>query len=464
MIKRHDIVKHLNDLVCEGNLVEHIVEDVKAAFAKDLEYAENRAIFDAVYAEYASSSNYLDKAMVIRSKIMKLTNKNIWFLVDQSTHRKLPYDHANIKLLFKKATDHILTPRLEICNLGYDPFKPQDFYLEQGSKFLNLYRCPDWRFKNFYDNEPIPACPIPPVVDEFLDWVFANEFSKTFALDWMAHSLRTKNLTYLMLIAIEGLGKGILGDFMYYAHGKENTLYIEFDKFDAKFNAHLANRTFIYVDELKVENSKQENNLKAFINPEMNVEKKGIDVYQATNFASYLMSSNFNSAVRISATDRRYSFPDLKKVPLRELAETKYNMKVQDYVKTVLETEPNFEGFARHLWTRTITSDLSQPPKTEQALRVRMASKKEWEVYFIQVFCKERAGEQNLLHEIIRTQLDNTMNRKVNATWEAIKKLEQEFPGVFTATQKRVEGKGKPRVIDILPADQQKDYPFEILD
>ena len=87
-----------------------------------------------------------------------------------------------------------------------------------------------------------------------------------------------------------------------------------------RFNATMANRIFIFADEVTINNGREADKLKGIISePTINLERKGIDPEPMPNYARLIFASNSSQVLRASIRERRY----LVLEPSAEIAQQK---------------------------------------------------------------------------------------------------------------------------------------------
>ena len=131
-----------------------------------------------------------------------------------------------------------------------------------------------------------------------------------FIMDWLADlvQLRGKPGSCLVLVGGKGIGKGVLAKSVaklmapYYIHLTRG------DLLTGRFNAHLKDLLLIFADEAFWTGDKQaESVLKGLITEDtIAIESKGIDVFQVSNHARIIISTNHSWAVPASDDERRY--------------------------------------------------------------------------------------------------------------------------------------------------------------
>ncbi len=118
----------------------------------------------------------------------------------------------------------------------------------------------------------------------------------------------------------KGSGKGTLGHFLRKVFGEHGLHVINGEQFIGKFNAHLAEKVFVFADEAFFSNDKKhEGVLKALITDDtMMVERKGLDAEQQSNYMAVFMSTNNDYAVPATEDERRYCVLDVSDKYLKD--------------------------------------------------------------------------------------------------------------------------------------------------
>src|SRR6185437_15064174 len=113
--------------------------------------------------------------------------------------------------------------------------------------------------------------------------------------------------TLLCTIGAQGIGKGVFGSILEALHGEANAVKVRDQVFKGQFNAPLANKTLVYVDEIALTTKEAHDRIKDVVNQKVEIESKGKDPVQLKNYASFYLSSNSFDAIKLEAGDRRYS-------------------------------------------------------------------------------------------------------------------------------------------------------------
>ncbi|MFM7011580.1 MAG: primase-helicase family protein, partial [Betaproteobacteria bacterium] len=151
----------------------------------------------------------------------------------------------------------------------------------------------------------------------------ANPELYEYVMNWMAYKIQNPaKLPKAALVCRgkKGSGKGTLGHFLRKVFGEHGLHVTNGEHFIGKFNAHLAEKVFLFADEAFFSNDKKhEGVLKALITDEtMMVERKGLDAEQQTNYMAVFMSTNEDWAVPATEDERRYCVLDVSSKYLKD--------------------------------------------------------------------------------------------------------------------------------------------------
>ena len=144
----------------------------------------------------------------------------------------------------------------------------------------------------------------------------ANPELYEYVMHWMAYKIQNPaKLPRAALVCRgkKGSGKGTLGHFLRKVFGEHGLHVVNGEQFIGKFNAHLAEKVFVFADEAFYSGDKKhEGVLKALITDDtMMVERKGLDAEQQNNYMALFMSTNEAFAVPATEDERRYCVLDV---------------------------------------------------------------------------------------------------------------------------------------------------------
>jgi hypothetical protein len=336
-----------------------------------------------------------------------------------------PVKEETLHFLFTKDEMREIYRRTVIARFQYRPDISNPLFYEKDCLHFNTYTPPSWMRDLFYNATPLPTDPtqIPAVIDTYLTHLTNNhQESKEYVLDWMANAVKGRNLTILVTIGQPGIGKGTLGEVLRHLVGPKNFYKGRDSIFKKDFNAPLRNRKLVYINEVSIKSKEEANRIKDVVDSTIEIERKGYDASEETNYASFYLSSNFEDAIRIEANDRRFSIIELTKDSL---------LKSQYFDKTQIKdltAEPVIAEFARYLLSREIKNDMGTPFRNSSRYdKIYLEGQTEWEkALYEHLIGKAQGSEFDMagIHNI----LESVGARKPLPGRTAIKKFVEKFP------------------------------------
>lgn len=135
-------------------------------------------------------------------------------------------------------------------------------------------------------------------------------------LNWVAYTLQYPDKpagSALVLRGDKGCGKGTIGHFLKNIWGNHGLYVSNAKHLVGNFNAHLSDVCFLFADEAFYSGDKQhEGVLKSLITePNLMIERKGIDATQQPNYLKVFMATNSDFAIPASKDERRYCVFDV---------------------------------------------------------------------------------------------------------------------------------------------------------
>lgn len=135
-------------------------------------------------------------------------------------------------------------------------------------------------------------------------------------LNWCAYTFQNPDKpagTALVLRGSKGAGKGMAGHFLKNIWGNHGLHISNTKHLVGQFNGHLNDVCFLFADEAFYSGDRQhEGVLKALITePQLIIERKGIDAISQPNYLKVLMATNSDFAVPTSKDERRYCVFDV---------------------------------------------------------------------------------------------------------------------------------------------------------
>lgn len=281
--------------------------------------------------------------------------------------------------------------RVVAANFSYEPYaNTSAVYIDQNNvKCFNEYVPPKWKRWYYLQGLEVPVAKEVPALYKrfFLHLVKGHEPSYEYLLDWMANSLKRRNLTMLVAIGNQGVGKGVLYGILAALHGPHNSTYTGDGIFKDKFNGPVLNKTFLNVDEVDLGKKDQIDRLKMLSNDEIQVELKGQDQRTVRNHANIYISSNHFDAIEISRDDRRYSVIEITETRAVEVFTTAELDRMSTDEVLVAE-------LASYLWHRPVDAHKMKLPFTnsERWGEVRESRMSAWEYYILETWSYKYAG------------------------------------------------------------------------
>ncbi|MGL5775019.1 MAG: primase-helicase family protein, partial [Aeromonas veronii] len=179
---------------------------------------------------------------------------------------------------------------------------PGEIIEEAGQRYVNCYT-------------PCHGERVPGDVEPFLDHMrrlIPHDGDREILMSWIASCIQNvgkKHQWSPVLVGTEGNGKSLIGKIVRYALGSRWVSEPRPNQMGGQFNGWVANRLFAIVEEIHMGGRREMlETLKPLItNSVVQVEKKGVDSYDADNRCNILMCTNHKDAVIKTKDDRRYS-------------------------------------------------------------------------------------------------------------------------------------------------------------
>ena len=279
----------------------------------------------------------------------------------------------------------------KLCFVDYDPELNQCTYVKDDFLHLNLYEPAKWRSENYFKGvQIIPETKMPIEYVEFFNHMFGNfPESLTYVLDWIAYSLKHKNITVLALVGTKrGIGKSSLAGIVGAMHGKTNFEVCKKTILGKEFNTQMLNKTFVNFDELGISNESELESIKAYTNSITTIEGKGADAKTVRLHANIMLTNNSDdclNGVRVG-DDRQFSVPETNDTPLT--AEYYLNPKCGITNTSELWTRSDLiDRLARHLYFRDLSKfDPTKNFKSAHYLKMVKNSVSEWHSFLLEDF------------------------------------------------------------------------------
>lgn len=222
----------------------------------------------------------------------------------------------------------------EVVTMTYNPEKKNKLFIsESGGPVFNMYQRPQYT----PDMCPSGKCPEPiiehlrymltptdPSMHLYAESLRSVEDSIDYILDWCAGSIKSRNITWLLLIGEGGAGKNIFGDVMLCVHNgcsyeklKElndldnNAVIIPGQRLGNGFDEELFNKRFVFIDECKLNTEEKIQAMKVMAATTVTINPKGLRARTVQNVMSFMTASNKLDAVELEEGQRRISWIDI---------------------------------------------------------------------------------------------------------------------------------------------------------
>ena len=369
-----------------------------------------------------------------------------YILYSLATHDQWIHSKSSIEKLLKPWN---IQDKLHHSYLLWNPYDNTKLQKAQNGWWkYNTYEPPEWIGPDFYKKDlTFPSCNLPFIYDKFFKHlVDSHEESYNYILNWLAMALQPnkRNFCILTTIGQQGIGKGILGQIMEKLVGKENCSLTTQKAISGTFNKQLKNKIIIYINEVEVKTTHDENRLKGYIDETIEIEAKHMDSETIQNHGNLYVSTNNHDALRLTADDRRFSIVMLTKIKLIKVM-------THEEINELFKLE-NIKKLGRYLMNREVSEkQMSSPLKTALTEEIREASLKVWESYLVDVIWQSYEGETIDL-EVISGMLEEKFGSKVQVGPKGFKSVADVYPGKIEIIKKRVEhnqlnAKGKKKDI-----------------
>lgn len=215
-----------------------------------------------------------------------------------------------------------------------------EFWVENAANYENIA---NKKLEKSYNPPETWNKLIPKIYLDFFNHLCSNnKESLEYLIDWMAVAVdpTMRNLTTLVLIANQGVGKGVFFEsVLQQLFGEHNSVQLRGqDALESRFNQSFANKRIIFLDEVQLKETKAMNRFKMFANDTMEIEQKGKDPVYIKNWANTIIAANDLDAIKLEQDDRRFSILQVTNNRLEEFCAQ------HDQYKTVQELRANLEN------------------------------------------------------------------------------------------------------------------------
>lgn len=276
------------------------------------------------------------------------------------------------------------------CHFVYDP---SIFYkldkIEEEWRY-NIYNPPFWLEDTFHTSNKVKIAKqdeLPEVYDKFFKHLVNNDkASYTYLINWLANMIQDRNYCILTTIGNQGIGKGLLGNIMKELVGSDNFAWTAKRAISKDFNGQMLNKKLVYLDEVKITTSDQENALKSLVNDYIEIEQKGKDAKLVRNFSSIYFSSNDLDSIRIPSDDRRFSIIELTDKKLITIMS-------KDEISSMLDEE-NIRTLAHYLFHKKFNAQkMMEVFRSARVQLLKSASLNRWQEWFIEDYIASNKGK-----------------------------------------------------------------------
>lgn len=422
----NELIKEIKKMIRFGNDVDAIVYLMQQQVPSEI--MDHSSLADLCEDTVNKYPNYDLIQKISRSKLVINVDEKMdtYYIVDPQSEQVGTINANNCKALFLKPD---FSDKTYMAEFIYNPFMLKKLYKEDNFWKFNTYNAPFWLMDHYYYGREIGKCDMPDCYEKFLIHLTdGDKESYSYILDWLSTMLRSRNYCILSTIGNQGIGKGVLGAIMESMVGKDNYSLTDNRLIKKEFNAQIKDKRLVYIDELKVQNSTEENRLKLLINDTVEVEAKGLDSVNVTNYSSIYVSSNDFDAIRLRGDDRRFSIVKLTDNKLIDIM-------TQVEIEHLLE-DSNVGKFARYLWHRTISRRMNQVFTSDRTAEVRESSLKGWEEWFIEDYWHKNEGD--ILMTEVSDEIENIFGSRTRPSRKAFGKLRELYPEKFGIIRKEV--------------------------
>jgi len=227
-----------------------------------------------------------------------------------------------------------------------------------------------------------------PHLDFFTHLCNDDKESLSYLMDWLSFAVNpsTRNLTTLVLIAKQGIGKGVFFDsILEPLFGATNVVMVKGqDSLRSRFNAPYMNKRLIFFDEAVVKDDEVINRLKSFANSMLEIEQKGKDPIYVKNWANTCLASNDLNSLRIDSDDRRFSIIDTTDKRLDVMVEEKGYGNVEA-LRLRLADIGNIKSLHYLLMTHKPTRNMNYTFTTnKKTAKIKEASLHSWQLFTLE--------------------------------------------------------------------------------
>lgn len=435
------------DLIRMGNDKVKIINKISKSFDENL--IPRNILEDVVNDVCDSYPNYKLIQKIMRSKIVNdiESDDKKYYLVDEDRKEISKISIDNLKNMFSRHFP--LSQKVYTAVLKYKPTQKGILAAtEDGPWTFNTYIPPSWYEDYFYSRGELELPEqntIPEEYSKFLNHlVDGDEDSYNYILDWLSTALRGRNHCMLCTIGAKGIGKGVLGEIMTRLVGKHNFTLTDNKVFKSNFNAQVKDKKIIYIDEVTITNTQEEDKLKLLINNNLEIEQKGVDAKPVVNYGNVYLSSNNLDAIKLSGDNRRFSVVNLTDVKL--------SLKFKSSeIENLFKNKELVAKLACYLWRRPVDKDkMLQVFESARTQEVRLSGLKDWQYWLLFEYAPKLEKRTMKVEDLSNVIIDNNAGIRTIGH-RALKNLQNLYPEKIKVHRPRVKGDtARPFMVDFL--------------
>lgn len=312
--------------------------------------AEKKAKYDAKRSQIQDSlsvtgldislSNAVDSYAMSLVPISDYGSKKVEFF-DAEKREIIDYDEEKYRAKKGMETRADLIRSCFSGKIKFDPMNENPIYVEEinGLKHQVFNKCntPKW-FSRVPTKDNIEGS----LIEKLLFNLFPEKESRDVALSWAYHAYTSRNQTYLMLVGLQGVGKGLFTSLLSQLVGPKYTEVCPDSFLKDKFNGAMKDKRLLILDEIDIVESVV-GRLKQIANDFVPYEAKGIDSTTIRNHTSACMTSNSIGEMAVSPQDRRFSAVSIGNIPLLTVMSQALVDELGEMVRRTQDEEPHEE-------------------------------------------------------------------------------------------------------------------------
>ena len=281
--------------------------------------------------------------------------------------------------------DEIVYGNLKLALFDYEPYRFEKVFNDGNDDRFNTF-VPPLHFFNYQANDSMW-----PTIKKFFDHFFVSNVEYEYVLDWLASSLYKKNNIFLLLPAEKGVGKNFFAErILLPLYGPSNFSTNRNEDIKSKFNAEMANKQCVVVDEFTIDGEDDNDRMKIFTNNMVTVEEKFQARQTKKISCNIVLFTNRFNRLRLETDQRRYSVLPLTDLKLDDNAELLKDFETINDLGYRIEQEiPAFYKFLRN---RKVLTNMNTPRVNQELMsRIHFESQRGWEAII-----RERIEEMDI--------------------------------------------------------------------